>query len=158
MRARVQVAGLVFALLLPLAAHADSPEPAAGPIAEYHVGLHGPDFGVYAGIPLAAAQRAQIQQIMAAYRQLSEPMASQLRQTEEQLRQLMLEPGAFDQPDAVALELRVSQLNGKLDALALDALTAVRSQLTPAQLAGAQASYLQEKAAMQAALGASGDK
>jgi Spy/CpxP family protein refolding chaperone len=148
MRARLQIVGLVFAVLMPLGAQAEGgnsePVPTGG---GFHIGFHGPDLGLYEGIPLTAAQQAQKQEIMGYYQQQARPLALQLISAEGQLRELMLAPGSLDVTNALALEQQVTQLNAKLDDLALDALALVRSHLTKAQLADAQAAYEQRMAA-----------
>jgi Spy/CpxP family protein refolding chaperone len=156
MRASLRFLGLVSAVLIPVVAQADQNKPSPAATEEYHVGLHGPDIALFANIPLEVGQRSQIHEIMSAYQQQARPMAAQLRAAEEQLRQLMLAPGVLDTQNALTLEQSVTQLNGQLDDLALDALAEIRSHLTPTQLAGAQAAYLQRRALRQQALQSAG--
>jgi len=146
MRSTLQILGLVFAVLMPLSTQADDNVPAPAPLGELHIGLHGPDIGLYAAIPLTAEQQAQQQEIMQSYQQQSRPLAIQLRSAEDQMLQLMLAPGPLDVKDVLALEQQTTQLNAKLDDMALDALALVRSHLTRAQLAAAESAYLQRRA------------
>jgi Spy/CpxP family protein refolding chaperone len=149
MRARLQIISLAFAVLMPFGAQAQSNKPAPVPRGEFHVGLHGPDIGLFAGIPLTDVQKSQTQYIMGLYRQQVKPVTAQLRSAEEQLRQLMLSPDALNVQEATALEKQVTQLNGELDDMALQALAQVRAQLTPTQLADAQSAYQERRAARQ---------
>jgi Spy/CpxP family protein refolding chaperone len=146
MRSRLQTLGLVFAVLMPLSTHADDNVPAPALLGEFHVGLHGPDIGLYAAIPLTAVQQARTQDIMGHYQQQARPLASQLRSAEDQLRRLMLAPGTLDVTNVLALEQQVTQINAKLDDMALDTLAQVRSHLTDAQLRAAEGEYQQRMA------------
>jgi Spy/CpxP family protein refolding chaperone len=158
MRSTLQIVGLVFAVLMPLSTQAEDNVPAPVPLGEFHIGLHGPDIGLYAAIPLTGAQQAQTQDIMGYYQQQARPLASQLRSAEDQLRRLMLAPGTLDVTNVLALEQQVTQINAKLDDMALDTLALVRSHLTDAQLRAAESEYQQRMAAWRQEALSSGGK
>lgn len=146
MRPTLQILGLVFAVLMPLSTQAEDNGPTSAQLGGFHVGLHGLDFNLYAEIPLTAAQQSQQENIVGLYQSQARPLTIQLNTAEDQLRQLMLAPGELNVQDALALEQQVTQLNAKLDDMALDALALMRSHLTNAQLRDVQAAYLQRRA------------
>lgn len=157
MRKMTWAFGILFAAFLPTGVYAQAPmqvsELTPGLMEHLHVGLHGADIGLFAGISLADGQRAQVQQIMLVYKQQAIPVKAQLISAEERLRQILLAPGPLDSATASALEQQVTQLNGRLDEMAFDALLQIRTHLTEAQLSGAEADHLQRmrQAAPQAA-------
>src|ERR1700722_14992903 len=115
MNAKTWMIGAACAALLPLAALAQNDRMDGMPGHGHGMGMHGADSEILAGISLTDAQKTQIQSIRQAGWAAARPVMQQLHATDEQIRDLLLTPGAVNTAQLTSLRQQQSTLRGQLD-------------------------------------------